>query len=444
MTPPRPAASTLTFIDEYCQRYRHLFTDVRSYEAFKYLHVGMLSDIKRKSLPAIAHICGLANEQGLLHFLTEAPWQSSSLELGRLKLILQVLSGRPLTLIIDETGDRKKGKQTDYVQRQYLGNLGKVDNGIVAVTAYGVVEQMTLPLMFRVYKPKSRLQEGDVYQSKPELAVSMIDELIASGCQFDLVLADSLYGESGSTFVSHLQTLRLPYVVAIRSNHALWLPKKQRVRCNRWRAFKRVFTDGSCETRYIREVIYGKRLAQQFWDITTDPQTLPKVSTWCVMSQIEGVKYHQIGNLYGLRNWVEYGLKQSKNELGWADFRVTDYAQIERWWQVIMSAYLLVSLHSNRFELPAGLSASQKSSPMLSQFAQHRCWDAGKGWKHLLNNLRLVMQPFVLFNLIQPWLEIFPSPRLSLGFPQLIAVMNQLHGAIPRASPGVKAQFLSA
>jgi len=30
-------------------------------------------------------------------------------------------------------------------------------------------------------------------------------------------------------------------------------------------------------------------------------------------------------------NWVEYGLKQSKNELGWADFRMTSYAQIERW-----------------------------------------------------------------------------------------------------------------
>ncbi|BDM78731.1 DDE transposase [Acaryochloris marina MBIC10699] len=445
MTPPRPAATTLTFIDEYCQCYRPLFTDVRSYEAFKYLHLGMMSDIKHKSLPAIARICGLANEQGLLHFLTESPWRPSALEQARLNLILQVLSGRPLTLIIDETEDRKKGKQTDYVQRQYLGNLGKVDNGIVAVTAYGVVEHMTLPLMFRVYKPKSRLQSGDVYHSKPEIAVSMIDELLAHGCQFDLVLADSLYGESGSTFVSHLQALQLPYVVAIRSNHGLWLPKEQRVRCNRWRAFEHVFSDGSCETRYIREVIYGQRLAQQFWDITTDPQNLPKASTWYVMSEIEGVKYHQIGNFYGLRNWVEYGLKQSKNELGWADFRVTDYDQIERWWQVVMSAYLMVSLHSDRFELPTGLSMKQQVPPVIETFSQHRYWQTGKGWKHLLNNLRLVIiQSLILFDQIQPWLEVFPIPRLSLGFPQLIVMMNQLHGAIPRAAPGVKTPFLSA
>lgn len=39
---------------------------MRSYEAFKYLHVGMLSDLKRKSLPEIARIVGLSNEPGLL------------------------------------------------------------------------------------------------------------------------------------------------------------------------------------------------------------------------------------------------------------------------------------------------------------------------------------------------------------------------------------------
>jgi SRSO17 transposase len=84
------------------------------------------------------------------------------------------------------------------------------------------------------------------------------------------------------------------------------------------------------------------------------------------MTHVPEIKYHQVGNLYGLRNWVEYGLKQSKNdglrnwveyglkqskndglrnwveyglkqsknELGWADFRVTDYAQIQKWWEV--------------------------------------------------------------------------------------------------------------
>jgi len=61
-------------------------------------------------------------------------------------------------LVIDDTGDRKKGQHTDYVKRQYIGNLGKIENGIVAVT-YGLIN-ITVPLLFEVYKPKERLKPG--------------------------------------------------------------------------------------------------------------------------------------------------------------------------------------------------------------------------------------------------------------------------------------------
>ena len=43
-----------------------------------------------------------------------------------------------------------------------------------------------------------------------------------------------------------------------------------------------------------------------------------------------------IGNHYGLRTWIEYGLKQTKDTLGWADFRLTGYEQIEKWWEMVM------------------------------------------------------------------------------------------------------------
>lgn len=72
-----------------------------------------------------------------MDFLTESPWKSSQLRESRLKLILQVLAGREIILMIDETGDKKKGSTTDDVKRQYIGNLGKIENGIVAVTADG-------------------------------------------------------------------------------------------------------------------------------------------------------------------------------------------------------------------------------------------------------------------------------------------------------------------
>jgi len=157
-----------------------------------------------------------------------------------------------------------------------------------------------------------------------------------------LRLADSLYGESDGNFISILNKLEINFVVAIRSNHGVWLPPGPRVRHNKWRQFDRIFSDGSSQERYVREIIFGKRRQLQYWQITIDPETLPTGSTWYVMTKLPGVKYKQVGNLYGLRNWVEYGLKQSKNQLGWADFRVTNYAQIQKWWELVMSAYLLV------------------------------------------------------------------------------------------------------
>lgn len=74
----------------------------------------------------------------------------------RIELIKLALQEREIILCIDETGDKKKGKSTDYVSRQYIGNLGKTENGIVSVNAYGVLEGITFPLIFKIFKPKSR------------------------------------------------------------------------------------------------------------------------------------------------------------------------------------------------------------------------------------------------------------------------------------------------
>ncbi len=174
MVEPRASVRTVTFVDNYCAAYQHLFPEVRSFEAFKFLHLGMISEIPRKSLPAIAKVVGLANDQVLHHFLTESPWNVEALRNQRLSLILQQLQGRPITLVIDETGDRKKGKSTDYVDRQYIGNLGKIDNGIVSVNAYGILGTMTFPLMFKFFKPQRRLKPQDIYQTKIQLAKAII------------------------------------------------------------------------------------------------------------------------------------------------------------------------------------------------------------------------------------------------------------------------------
>jgi SRSO17 transposase len=254
----------------------------------------------------------------------------------RLNLILELTQKQAMILLIDETGDCKKGDSTDYVKRQYIGNVGKRENGIVVVTAYGLFKGMILPLCFEVYKPRERLKPGEVYQTKPQIASTMIRELLAMGFQFELVLADSLYGESECNFISRLVALKLPYIVAIRSNHGVWLPQDQEVTAEPWQTFKRTFSNGKTEVRYRREIIYGTRRSIRYWELTTDPQTLPDNSTVFVMSN-------------------------------------------------------------------------------------------QRGWKNLLNNLRLVVEPWISFNRLKRWLAVFNIPSLREGFDQLIEQMQQFY-----------------
>jgi SRSO17 transposase len=263
------------------------------------------------------------------------------------------------------------------------------------------------------------LKAEDQYKTQPEIAAELIRELQGMGLKFELVLADSLYGESDGNFISVLKQLQLSFVVAIRSNHGVWLPKGQSIRYNKWRKFNRVFSNGNQEVRYIREVIFGKRRDLRYWEITTDPEKLPENSTGFLMTDVRDIKYSEVGNFYGLRTWVEYGLNQSKNELGWADFRLTHYSDIQKWWEIVCSTYLMVSLHSSVFH--------SSHSYILKIFAEHPGWDKNYGWKNILNNLRLIVQPLIFFNRIKPWLKVFPIPQLASGFSYLISIMNTLH-----------------
>ena len=189
---PRDAHPTVALIDEYCAEYKDLFKEVRNYECFKYLHLGIMSPIKKKSLPEIAKAVSINSAQSLHHFIANSDWSVAQIKQKRLNKLKKALNGNKITVVIDETGDRKKGKETDYVARQYLGSVGKVDNGIVSVNAYGIYSNITFPLMVKVFKPKGTLKGGDKYKTKIELASEIITDLIEEGLEIELVLADSL------------------------------------------------------------------------------------------------------------------------------------------------------------------------------------------------------------------------------------------------------------
>jgi SRSO17 transposase len=80
----RDAHPTVAIVDEYCAEYKELFKEVRNYECLKYLHLGIISTIKRKSLPEIAKVVSINSAQSLHHFLANSDWSVDKLKLLRL------------------------------------------------------------------------------------------------------------------------------------------------------------------------------------------------------------------------------------------------------------------------------------------------------------------------------------------------------------------------
>jgi len=154
--------------------------------------------------------------------------------------------------------------------------------------------------------------------------------------------------------------------------------------------------------------------------------------------KIEGTVGNTVGNTVGLRTWIEYGFKHAKDDLGWADYRVTDYPAIDRWWELVMSAYTLVSLQSPAFAALGHLATPSSITPNeprpTAQLHAHPAWDTGSGWKHHLNNLRLLLQPYVCSCLLLPWLPLVPLPHVQAvqtGLAALGSLVNTFRLALP-------------
>ena len=122
--------------------------------------------------------------QRLQFFLSESPWDAEAINRRRLELVVADPATAPHAggvLVIDDSGDRKAGSKTAHVARQYLGSIGKVDGGIVAVTSLWADERIYYPLHLRPYTPATRLPKGRAdpdFRTKPQLAVELVDAAV--------------------------------------------------------------------------------------------------------------------------------------------------------------------------------------------------------------------------------------------------------------------------
>jgi hypothetical protein len=86
----------------------------------------------------------------------------------------------------------------------------------------------------------------------------------------------------------------------------------------------------------------------------------------------------------------------------------------------------MISLNFPAF-LSLNLCAQTPSNPNnnSANSSAYQEWNHQSGWKNTLNNIRLVIQPLLLFWLVSPWMQIFPNSNLLLWFKHLIDAMNQ-------------------
>src|SRR5690348_13729604 len=99
MTPRQAQNQTLHVVDKYCLPYRDVFRYVQRLYYFQLLHIGLLKQLPKPTLPAIAKAVG-CNTQALRRFIIAAKWEAWALEEQHLLTIKKALRGRSFTLFV--------------------------------------------------------------------------------------------------------------------------------------------------------------------------------------------------------------------------------------------------------------------------------------------------------------------------------------------------------
>lgn len=191
--------------------------------------VGMMAGLPRTNCWSLAEHAGEACPRGMQRLLSSASWDADAV-LGDVRnWVVRHLGAADAILVIDETGDVKKGTATVGVQRQYTGTAGRVENAQVAVyLSYASAKGHAL-MDRALYLPRSWADDGErlaaagvpahvEFATKPALAQAMITGALAGGVPASWVAGDEVYG-TDSKLRRHLRDAGLGYVLAVAKSH---------------------------------------------------------------------------------------------------------------------------------------------------------------------------------------------------------------------------------
>jgi SRSO17 transposase len=240
---PKASPAPLPELATYLAPFAPLFRRSTSRESVERYLTGLLTDLPRKNCDTIAAAVAGTSTERLQHLLTDASWDPQALDQQRV-LSLVAQSPPQGLLVLDDTGLPKQGRGSVGVARQYSGTLGKVANCQVVVSAHYVADEPTSraprhwPMTAQLYLPegwataparrsKVHVPTAVAFQTKPELALTLVDQARAWRVPFAWVVADAGYGDN-PTFLQGLETRQVAYVVGVSSSFGVRLPDEVR------------------------------------------------------------------------------------------------------------------------------------------------------------------------------------------------------------------------
>jgi len=205
------------------QMYRPLVRRDQRAKGEQYVR-GLLLEGRRKSIQPMAARLVDGDEEGLQNFICDSPWRDEPV---RRRLAVRMTAEiEPDGWIVDDTGLPKDGRMSPGVAHQYCGALGKTANCQVLVSVNAASDRASCPLGWRLFIPESwdqdevrraraRIPEEVRHVPKWQLALQIIDQLIAWGLPRRVVQADGGYGDN-TAFRVGLEDRDLEYVVQVK------------------------------------------------------------------------------------------------------------------------------------------------------------------------------------------------------------------------------------
>jgi SRSO17 transposase len=196
------------------------------------LMAGMVSGLDRKNCWTIAEHRGGATPDGLQHLLSRAKWDADAVRDDLRDYVIDAFGDPDAILVLDETGDVKKGVHSVGVQRQYTGTAGRIENAQVAVYLTYAAPRGHALIDRALYLPKSWAEDADRCQAagiptdrrgfatKPALARALLARTVTAKVPAAWVAGDEVYGADPALRAA-IRGHGLGYVLAVAANRRM-------------------------------------------------------------------------------------------------------------------------------------------------------------------------------------------------------------------------------